>query len=120
MVAANVVPTGISVGDVSQLRGVRDVLQWFTREKQWINEIHLQLCRIPAATFLEQQRAEWMVAQFRAMGCDAQVDRAGNVVATLVAGGRGPYVAVTAHLDTVWSIPMANFTAPEFRTMAPA
>src|SRR5438445_8556984 len=46
----------------------RSALQWFTREKQWINEIHLELCRIPAPTFLEQQRAEWMAAQFRGFG----------------------------------------------------
>src|SRR5579875_793034 len=33
--------------------------RWFMREKSWINEQHLQLCRIPAATFFEQARAEW-------------------------------------------------------------
>src|SRR5262247_2399135 len=39
-------------GELAGHRGVRECLQWFTREKQWINEIHLQLCRIPAPTFL--------------------------------------------------------------------
>ena len=82
-------------------RGIREAMQWFTREKQWINEIHQQLCRVPAPTFLEQQRAEWMAAQFRAFGCHAQIDRAGNVLATLKPFGAGPYVALTAHLDTV-------------------
>ena len=76
-------------------------MQWFTREKQWINDIHQQLCRVPAPTFLEQQRAEWMAAQFRAFGCPAQIDRAGNVLAALRPFGAGPYVALTAHLDTV-------------------
>jgi acetylornithine deacetylase/succinyl-diaminopimelate desuccinylase-like protein len=71
---------------------------WFTREKQWINEIHLALCRIPAPTLLEQARAAWFVDQFRAMGWDAALDRAGNVTAAL---GQPPYVALTAHLDTV-------------------
>src|SRR5260370_37210648 len=99
--AANLVPAVVSVADVAQQRGVRECLQWFTREKQWINEIHLELCRIPAPTFLEQQRAEWMAAQFRAFGWKSQIDRAGNVVAFLNEKSRGPYVAVTAHLDTV-------------------
>src|SRR5882724_3256772 len=99
--AANLVPAVVPVADVAQQRGVRECLQWFTREKQWINEIHLELCRIPAPTFLEQQRAEWMAAQFRALGCEAALDRAGNVVATLEPGVRPPYVALTAHLDTV-------------------
>src|ERR1051326_4379688 len=91
----------ITVGDLADDRSLRDCLQWFTREKQWINEIHLALCRIPAATFLEQQRAEWMAAQFRALGCEASIDRAGNVTATLSAAAKGPYIALTAHLDTV-------------------
>ncbi len=99
--AANLVPATVPVADVAQLRGVRECLQWFTREKQWINEIHLELCRIPAPTFLEQQRAEWMAAQFRAFGWKSQIDRAGNVVSFLSEKSRGPYIAVTAHLDTV-------------------
>jgi tripeptide aminopeptidase len=99
--AANPVSAAVPVADVAQLRGVRECLQWFTREKQWINEIHLELCRIPAPTFLEQPRAEWMAAQFRAFGWKSQIDRAGNVVAFLSEKSRGPYVAVTAHLDTV-------------------
>ena len=99
--AANLVPAALPVADVAQLRGVRECLQWFTREKQWINEIHQEICRIPAPTFLEQQRAGWMAAQFHAFGWKSLIDRAGNVVAFLTERSRGPYVAVTAHLDTV-------------------
>lgn len=89
---------GMNIGEIAEHRGVRDCLQFFTREKQWINEIHLQLARIPAPTLLEQERAAWFQEQFRALGWNAAVDRAGNVIATL---GEGPYVALTAHLDTV-------------------
>jgi acetylornithine deacetylase/succinyl-diaminopimelate desuccinylase-like protein len=80
---------------------LRDALQWFVRNKQWINEQHLQLCRIPASTFFEQKRAEWMLAQFKALGCVARIDRGGNVIAHPVENRTGPYVALTAHLDTV-------------------
>ncbi len=99
--AANLAPIGSLVGEAADLRGMRECLQWFTREKQWISETHLQLCRVPAPTFLEQQRAEWMAAQFRNFGWLASIDRAGNVVATLEPPGDGPYIALTAHLDTV-------------------
>src|SRR5207249_2844480 len=71
------------------------------REKQWINEQHLELCRIPSPTFLEHRRAEWIAAQFRSYGCETQIDRAGNVIAFLEPENKGPLVAVTAHLDTV-------------------
>src|SRR6185369_10720292 len=90
--------TAVNLGDFTEHRGVRECLQWFTREKQWINEIHLQLCRIPAPTFLEQERAAWFADQLRSLGWNAAIDRAGNVLA---AQGDGPYVALTAHLDTV-------------------
>jgi len=80
---------------------MRDCVQLFAREKQWINEQHLQLSRIPAPTFFEARRAEWMLAQFRALGCIARLDRAGNVIAHPFENRDGPYVALTAHLDTV-------------------
>jgi acetylornithine deacetylase/succinyl-diaminopimelate desuccinylase-like protein len=96
--AANTALPGTLLSALAGHAGVRECLQFFTREKQWINEIHLQLCRVPAPTFLEQERAAWFLEQFRSYGCDASIDRAGNVVAAL---GPPPYVTLTGHLDTV-------------------
>jgi len=78
----------------------RACLEWFRRERNWINEQHLKLCRIPGPTFFEEKRAVWMAEQFQALGWEARVDRAGNVVATWPGAGASS-VAVTAHLDTV-------------------
>jgi tripeptide aminopeptidase len=100
IVAANLLPAA-AAGEVAERPGIREVLQWFTREKQWVNDIHLQLCRIPAPTFLEQQRAEWIAGQFRIIGWHVGIDRAGNVLASLHADPEGSLVALTAHLDTV-------------------
>ncbi len=100
--ASNPAPGGVSlIGDLAQLSGIREALQWFTREKQWINEQHLELCRVPSPTFIEHLRAEWIAAQFKSYGCDTQIDRAGNVLAFLEPMGKRPLVALTAHLDTV-------------------
>ena len=90
-----------SVADLSAAAGVRAALDWFRRERLWIQDQHLQLCRIPAPTFFEQKRAEWMAARFRALDWEAKIDRAGNVVATLGTRRDAPLIAVTAHLDTV-------------------
>jgi tripeptide aminopeptidase len=79
---------------------IRETLQSFRRDKGWIHEQHVQVCRIPAPTFLEQKRAEWMQAQLAGLGWEAQIDRVGNVVAHL-RGAAGPFIALTAHLDTV-------------------
>jgi tripeptide aminopeptidase len=90
-----------SVADLSTAPGVRASLEWFRRERLWIQEQHLKLCRIPAATFFEQKRAEWIAARFRELQWDAKIDRAGNVVATPERRRDSPLIAVTAHLDTV-------------------
>ncbi len=94
----NSTTAGVNIGELTDHKGVRECLQWFTREKQWVNEAHAQLCRIPAPTFLEGERALWFLDQFRTAGWQASLDQAGNVVAL---EGEPPYVAVTAHLDTV-------------------
>lgn len=93
-----------AVSEVAQIREISEALQWLTREKQWITEIQLQLCRVPAPTFLEQKRAEWMMDQFHELGWRAQLDGAGNVLASLRNGDENrPLVALTAHLDTVFA-----------------
>ena len=89
------------VAELVQAPAIRECLQWFAREKQWINEQHVHLSRVPAPTFFEQKRAEWMLAQFRELGCIARIDRAGNVIAHPFENREGPYIALTAHLDTV-------------------
>jgi acetylornithine deacetylase/succinyl-diaminopimelate desuccinylase-like protein len=90
-----------SVSGLTRMPGVRACSEWFRKERAWINEQHLKMCRIPAPTFLEQKRAEWMAERFRALGWDAKLDRAGNVIASLPGRRDDPSVAVTAHLDTV-------------------
>jgi acetylornithine deacetylase/succinyl-diaminopimelate desuccinylase-like protein len=90
-----------SVADLARSPGLRTPLDWFRRERAWINEQHLKLCRVPAPTFLEQKRAEWMTERFRELGWEARLDRSGNVVAALPGRRDSATVAVTAHLDTV-------------------
>jgi tripeptide aminopeptidase len=90
-----------SVTGLAASAGVRACLEWFRRERSWITEQHLKLCRVAAPTFFEQKRAEWMAERFRSLGWEAKLDRAGNVVASLAGRRDAPSVAVTAHLDTV-------------------
>lgn len=81
---------------------VQAAFQFLTAERRWIDEKQLQFCRIPAPTFFEQRRAEWMKSELDALGWAAQIDRAGNVLAQLPgASPSAPLVALTAHLDTV-------------------
>src|ERR1700734_971041 len=96
-----------SVAGLAATPSVHSAMDWFRRERAWINEQHLKLCRIPAPTFFEQKRAQWMAERFRSLGWDARIDKAGNVIASLSGSSASsrdrPAVAVTAHLDTVLS-----------------
>jgi acetylornithine deacetylase/succinyl-diaminopimelate desuccinylase-like protein len=93
-----------AVSELAQSRQIREALQFLTREKQWITDTQLQLCRIPAPTFLEHERAAWMLSQFRELGCTAHIDQAGNVIAAPEPISEdAPVIALTAHLDTVFA-----------------
>jgi acetylornithine deacetylase/succinyl-diaminopimelate desuccinylase-like protein len=98
-----------TVAGLARSAELRPALDWFRRERAWINEQHLHLCRIPAPTFFEEKRAEWMAERLRALGWEAKLDRAGNVIGSLPGRRDDPVVAVTAHLDTV----LAPHTAAE-------
>ena len=80
---------------------IDEAQRWFIRERAWINEQHLALCRVPAPTFFEERRATWFADQLRLLGWNAIVDRSGNVVATRPGSSDSPLIAVSAHLDTV-------------------
>jgi tripeptide aminopeptidase len=90
-----------AVAAMAASKGVKETVQLLHRDKQWVNEKHLEVCRIPAPTFQEHRRAEWLLGAFRAMGCEAKIDAAGNVVGFLQPNAPPPYVALTAHMDTV-------------------
>lgn len=97
-------PVADSVADLARSPVVRSALEWFRKERAWLNDQHLKLCRVAAPTFLEEKRANYMLDRLRESGWDASIDRAGNVMAT-IPGRRlrsgDAHVAVTAHLDTV-------------------
>jgi len=90
-----------SVATVAETPGVRECLQWFSRERNWISEQHARVVRIGAPTFFEQARAEWMATQFRTLGCEVRTDGAGNLIALPSKMPDPRRVVVSAHLDTV-------------------
>ena len=68
-----------------------------------IIQLACQIQQIPAPTFHEQQRAQFIQAYFHALGLvDVHIDGAGNVLARLAgASSTARPLVVSAHLDTV-------------------
>lgn len=110
-----------TLSELASQANVRKAVKVLSAQRNWITEQHLALCRIPAPTFFEEKRAEWMAAQFRALGWDSKLDRAGNVVAFPDSRRDGPFVALTAHLDTVLAPKRTEdvFIAPDGRFRGP-
>lgn len=95
--------------------------RWFARERAWINEQQLEFCRIPAPTFFERSRAEWFRQQLAALGWNARLDRAGNVIATFGEQEAQEALIVSAHLDTVFAPSRAEdvYFGPDGRLFGP-
>ena len=78
--------------------------EWFVEHAQDLVERQVEVTSIPAPPFGERARAEWLAARFNEIGLgDVHLDGIGNVLA--IRPGSGPerrYLAVTAHLDTVF------------------
>lgn len=89
--------------ELSQQPPIAAALRWFARERAWINERHVEVCRIPAPTFFERSRAEWFRDQLEAIGWKGTLDRVGNVLARVDEDWRSITTIVSAHLDTVYS-----------------
>lgn len=67
-----------------------------------ILNLAVQIQQIPAPTFQESVRAQFVLEKFRAEeGADSGMDAAGNVFTRLRGGSRPPLI-VSAHLDTVF------------------
>jgi tripeptide aminopeptidase len=99
--ARRAAPDARRIAQLAESAALVQVQRWLSRERQWINEQHIALCRIPAPTFFEEKRAAWFAEQLRSLGWNASLDRAGNVLATFANVSAPFQIAVTAHLDTV-------------------
>ncbi len=70
---------------------------------QSVIELAISIQQIPAPTFEEAARAQFILEMFQQEALlDPQVDSAGNVLARLPGQGKAPPLIVSAHLDTVF------------------
>jgi tripeptide aminopeptidase len=65
----------------------------------------ITICEIPAPTFAEERRSEYVHERMSGLGlADVTVDAIGNVSGRIRGTGGGPTVLLAAHIDTVFPI----------------
>lgn len=63
----------------------------------------IEITEIPAPPFKEERRAKAVLEMLRALGLDdVELDPEGNVMGVVRGAGKGPLLAVAAHIDTVF------------------
>ncbi len=83
--------------------GVEDGLAWFAETFEEMLDETEHLCRIPAPTFDEVERATYVAQRMRAIGLDhVHVDEIYNVTGIVCGDLDGPTTLVAAHIDTVF------------------
>jgi acetylornithine deacetylase/succinyl-diaminopimelate desuccinylase-like protein len=82
---------------------VQESLTRLTDNLDQVLDETMYLCRIPAPTFEEAERAVYVAERMRAIGLtDVKIDRIHNVTGILSTGSISPTTLVAAHLDTVF------------------
>src|SRR2546430_1433701 len=86
---------------------VRSAFNWFRTQEPQLAHWQMEMARIPAPPFGETARGAWLAERFREVGLDdVRVDDVGNVFGIhpgfTEAGFGRRYVALSAHIDTVF------------------
>ena len=91
--------------EVARIAGLPEVRATFGRfrfEEPQFARWQMDVSRVPAPPFGEGQRGEWLAERFRELDlADVEVDGVGNVFGVSPGHGRR-YVALSAHIDTVF------------------
>ena len=90
------------VARLAVLAEVRSAFAWLRAQEAQFAHWQLELARIAAPPFGEAARSAWLAGKFRELGLDdVHTDDVGNVFGIHPGYGKG-YVALSAHLDTVF------------------
>ena len=83
---------------------VHRIFQWFSRHERELADFQLAITAVPAPSFAEHARAEWLCRKLQSLGLPVSTDAAGNLLAARP-GRQSDSAAITvsAHLDTVFA-----------------
>lgn len=84
---------------------VHRIFEWFTRHERELADFQLAITAIPAPSFSEHARADWLRQRLQNLSLSISTDAAGNLLAARPGQSPdSPAIAISAHLDTVFSL----------------
>jgi len=90
------------IAHLASLPEVKQACDWLRVAEPKLAQWQMEMARIAAPPFGEAARGVWLAERFRELGLDdVSVDDAGNVLGAHP-GQAGPYIALSAHIDTVF------------------
>lgn len=97
------------VSRTAELRSVHEAFAWVQSHAGELNKTQVEMVSIPAPPFAESKRAEWLRERFVQLGLEkVEIDKAGNVVGLRPGRhAKSKYIALTAHIDTVFPASVA-------------
>ena len=82
---------------------IKQALEYIKEEDPATTQDTLNMCQIPAPSYKEEKKAEYIRERFREIGLrDVRIDAVGNVLGIWPGTGEGPSVMLAAHTDTVF------------------
>jgi len=92
------------VTHLAELCEVHEAFAWFRAHARELEDLQLEVTAIPAPPWGESARSQWLKNRFEQAGlADVHQDELGNVFGVRRGGnGSAPYLALSAHLDTVF------------------
>jgi len=85
------------------LPSTAELRQWFSARLPQIIAENVAIVQVPAPSWDEQERAEFVAGRFRQLGLQqVEVDAAANAIGIWPGSGDGPKLLLAAHLDTVF------------------
>ena len=92
------------VAAIAELRRVHEAFAWFRSHERQLEDLQLEVTAIPAPLSGEAVRSGWMKQHFeQASLLEVHQDDIGNVFGIRPGtDARAPYIALSAHLDTVF------------------
>lgn len=92
-----------TIRKLTDMKSVQDALSFLKEDHENSISQQLELVQIPAPTFHEEKRAEYMTDAFRKLGLsDVHIDRTGNAIGIRKGSGNGPKIVIDGHMDTVY------------------